>query len=141
MGFRMGTPPAVPPVAAGDLCPFCWGPGKTFGPEGTPESIIVNFSGIEKGPDWIPALGEPIDGTFEVTQDLVLPCKFTGPGVGGSGISLTFGVGVTSMTAETSLGNTCFVRAAAACRTVVGNEGVFTLFIGGTATIIIPEVT
>ncbi len=64
-------PPLVAPrpVPAGDPAGVCWGPGKPFGDLETPESVVIVFSGILKGPNWYVGAGDPPNGTYELPQD------------------------------------------------------------------------
>lgn len=79
-GIDMGTiiPPPYepPPVAAGVACALCWGIGRPLGPGSTPQFIFVQLSGINKGPDWFAALGEPMSGDFELEQVAGFPCDY-----------------------------------------------------------------
>ena len=88
----MGTPvppPITPdPVPAGDTCIRCWGAGKEFGDIATPSKITISISGVVKGPNWFPALGEPPDGVFELTQLGFSPCGY---GLTAGGIAYTAG--------------------------------------------------
>lgn len=136
----MGTPPILPPVPAGDHCSVCWGVGKVFGSDSTPNSVEITFENIQKGPDWIPALGEPIDGTFTVLQDVSNPCIFRTTSGPINSVFIFFGVGSTGISGTSSTGGTSFAGAAGECALVIGNAGVFTLFEGGTATIRIPVI-
>lgn len=76
----MGTPidpPVIPDdVAAGSLCPNCWGSGKTFGPIDTPSEIQITFSGVNLGEDWQSGDYDPIDGTFTLEQNSTFSCEF-----------------------------------------------------------------
>lgn len=77
----MGTPIPIPividPVPPGAGCPFCWGAGKPFGDVDTPESVIVTISGVNKGPNWTPANEDPLEGMFELNQEIAEPCIFS----------------------------------------------------------------
>jgi hypothetical protein len=68
----MGTP--VPPLPVGRRCDICWGPGLRFGDVPTPGVLVMTVSGIGKTAFWEVSDGEPVDGTFEVPQDLLVPC-------------------------------------------------------------------
>jgi len=76
MGTPIPPPVAIDPVAAGSPCPICWGTGKPFGAAGTPEEIVVNFSGINKGPNWVAGDGEPLNGEYTLPQISGYPCGF-----------------------------------------------------------------
>lgn len=68
MGTLIPQPIIPDPVAAGNDCTICWGLDKPFGNGNTPESIVVNFSGIQKGPTWGVSDDLPINGKFTLTQ-------------------------------------------------------------------------
>lgn len=76
----MGTPIPIPFVPsqqpAGNPCSNGWGPGKPFGDGPTPEKIWLEFNGVEKGPNWQVGDGEPVNGLFELTQDVGAPCAY-----------------------------------------------------------------
>lgn len=76
MGIRIPPPIVVPPADAGDACSICWGVGKDFGDGDTPDHIWVNFSGINKGPNWTAPNGDPLDGFFMLDQNISFPCLF-----------------------------------------------------------------
>jgi len=76
MGTPIPNPPVFPPVAPGLACPLCWGPGKPFGDSLPPIAMIVQISGVNKGPDWDYTRGEPINGTFVLTQTVGNSCSF-----------------------------------------------------------------
>jgi hypothetical protein len=78
MGTRIPGPIILPPVFPGSPCPVCWGEGKAFGDGDTPESIVLSFSGISKGPNWVLGDGEPIDGKIECFQ-AIGPCNYQKP--------------------------------------------------------------
>ena len=78
MGTRIPRRPTVDPVVAGNACSNCWGVGKPFGIGDTPEFVFLTFSGVNKGPNWILADGDPIDGDFLMTQDAIFPCVYFG---------------------------------------------------------------
>lgn len=140
MSTRITKPGGLQPVAAGDPCSVCWGLNKPFGSGDTPESFEITFENIEKGPDWNPSLGEPIDGTFEVTQDVISPCIFRGDVVGGGGILIVFGESETTVIAFTIPGNSSFVGNTGPCIMVVGNNVISTSFEGGTAVMRFPDI-
>lgn len=71
------TKQLVPPIRAGALCSFCWGPDKAFGDVETPDRIWVHISGLGKSVDWTPDLGEPISGKFLLDQDPAVACNFS----------------------------------------------------------------
>jgi len=76
MGTRI-EPPIIPPVVpAGDGCSRCWGPGKPFGGVHTPSEILVLVRGMNTGPGWNSAYGDPPEGDYSVAQDPVFPCRF-----------------------------------------------------------------
>lgn len=76
MGIPIDPPIIVPPAGSGDNCLNCWGTGKIFGDGDTPDEIWLEFSGIQKGPNWVPADGEAIDGLFQLLQVPFSPCAY-----------------------------------------------------------------
>lgn len=129
----------VDPVAAGDACMICWGTDKPFGDGDTPESITVNFSGVQKGPDWLAGDGEPIEGEFELTQDPGNACTFNG-GAPDFLIICDFTAVNTEVTVLSALGPIAFLsQGSGPCETLVFNEEV-SEFENGSCKIIIPEV-
>ena len=70
----MGTP--APIENPGDQCSLCWGPNKTYPGTATPLYITVEFAGIEKGPIWVAAAGEPLNGRYTVEQVIGGPCEW-----------------------------------------------------------------
>lgn len=58
MGIRV--PPE--PLPFGNDCLTCFPSGET------PSILYVTFSGIKTGRPWIPALGPPCNGTFQLIQ-------------------------------------------------------------------------
>ena len=140
MGVPVPPPLIVDPVSPGDLCASCWGVGKTFGDTPTPESVTVNFSGISKGPIWTPDFGEPPDGDFIIPQNEVISCFFR-LRIGDILYVVIWNDVVTFVQKEdlgfgeqyTAAGkNACDLF----CTTVERGH-----FIGGSALIILPEVT
>lgn len=83
------NPIEVEAVAAGDACSICWGPGKPFGDGDTPESITVNFSGINKGSTWSDGDGEPISGEFIIPQVVGIACQYV-DNIGDDEVSILF---------------------------------------------------
>lgn len=67
------VPPDVPP---GDPCTTCWGAGKPFGDGGTPGTIIVTFSGIDKAAGWVPGAGPLFNGDWVLVQVVGVPCRY-----------------------------------------------------------------
>jgi len=131
----MGTP--VPILVPGDKCDVCWGPAKSFGDIDTTKFIQVEISGVEKGPDWQPGDGEPVNGIFTVTQDDILPCTyyllFSVPM-----IFLLFAWGQTQLEAKNEKNVEYFMTfSAGGCPTVINNDLRFH-FTGGTAKLWIP---
>lgn len=61
-------PPQEPDY--GDDCVHCWLAGFT------PRVLGIVFSGIERGALWLPAYGQPPNGSFLMTQDLIKPCEW-----------------------------------------------------------------
>jgi len=76
MGTRIPPPFDPPESPAGSACALCWGTGKPLGPGDTPQYIYVQLSGINKGPDWFSALGEPMSGDFQLEQVPGEPCHY-----------------------------------------------------------------
>jgi hypothetical protein len=72
----MGTP-IIPPIDPPDVPEgddgLCWGLGQPFGDGPTPSIIYAKFSGILKGPNWVAARGEPLNGTYQLNQRLTDP--------------------------------------------------------------------
>ncbi len=77
MGTIIPPPFFEPPTGSGVLCSSCWGPAKEFGDIDTPEFITVIVSGINKGPNWVLADGEPPNSLYVIEQVVpALPCLF-----------------------------------------------------------------
>lgn len=138
MGTPIPPPGPVDPVAPGFDCVSCWGFEKPFGNVETPSSIDVEFDGIAKGPNWIPADGDAPEGSFTLPQfDEGFPCLFEDENA--FNISIGFLEGSTSVQASKSGGNSFFSTVTnQPCMTVIAND-LDDHFTGGTATITIPE--
>lgn len=133
-------PPDLPPVPAGNACSVCWGNGKPFGVGETPVSITVVFQNIEKGPDWHPFFGEPLNGTFLLAQFFIVPCIF-------NLIDDDFTVGVDFDPRITFISLfrvgvvvPYFEATGIPCQTFFENT-VDSFFTGGTATVFIPPIS
>ena len=127
-------------VAAGDPCSICWGTGKPFGDGDTPESITVNFSGINKGSTWSSGNGDPISGDFIIPQVVGIACQFVGT-VGDDEISILFDSVFTLVNVIRSGSVNQFTGISnGACGTFVFNTE-SNPFTGGSCRIFIPEVT
>lgn len=128
----------VDAVAAGDACSVCWGAGKPFGDGDTPESIVLNFSGINKGPSWSTGDPEPLSGEIELPQNPSVPCNFSDL-IGTVGYEFTFLAGTTALSVDDG-GTDLFVAlVVGACSITLFNE-LTTMFVGGTCQVFIPEV-
>lgn len=127
------------PVPAGDPCTVCWGNGKPFGVGETPESVTVVIADVEKGPGWMAGDGEPPNGTFELAQNPVSPCRYQFSDDDYFIEWLTLGRG--SLVGVTNKPSTVqsFLGRRAPCQTFYENE-IVDKFIGGTATIFIPPI-
>lgn len=130
---------SIDAVAAGDACVICWGTGKPFGSGSTPESISVNFSGIEKGPSWNPGDNEPIDGEFTLYQDGSVPCKYEAF-TASFFISVEFTAVKTTVDAwDNVMQNHCDGETAEPCSVLLFNAGIWR-YVNGSCLIIIPEI-
>ncbi len=69
----------IEPKPIGDNCGVCWGLGLPFGSGVTPSVITAIVSKIEKGALWLPGDGEPVDGTFALTQTASCTFLFFSP--------------------------------------------------------------
>lgn len=137
MGTKIPIPIPPPPVSGGELCNICWGPGGPFAPGPTPIELNVNVTGVEKGPNWQLADGEPPAGDFVLIQTVpALPCFFrknTSPT-----LRLVFGNFETSLFGQVLNGQTWFSGlVASTCQTVIANS-INDHFTGGTAVVTIP---
>lgn len=133
-------PPDLPPVPAGDACTVCWGDGKPFGVGETPESVTVVIQNIEKGPGWMAGDGEPPNGTFLLTQNVGVACRFDfedGSFVMQYLSLVGFGAFVVINKPNTI---TSFLDTGIACQTFFVNT-ITGKFINGTATIFIPPIS
>ena len=75
MGTPIEPPLVIDPVSAGDPCKIGWGVGKKFGDDDTPESIAVNFSGMNS--DSIPpATMNFLNDAFVLHQKEFSPCVY-----------------------------------------------------------------
>lgn len=133
-------PPELDPVPAGDACVICWGNGLPFGVGETPESLVVVIQDVKKGLSWIPLFGEPPNGTFELSQDPIVPCDF---GFEDDDYIMALGFGPPNATFLIRNKPTMvpsFSGSGVLCSTFfVSTENA--LFVGGTATIFIPPIT
>jgi len=138
MGTPIPDPPIVPPVVPGVDCSVCWGVGKEFGVGDTPESINVTFSGINKTPVWIPASGEPLEGTFTLDQVVGLPCRFNTT-VGGFFMQVTFESVYTVVFAYDALITPHFFAGDGGLCSLAIYSNLNAQFTGGSAVIVLPE--
>lgn len=139
MGRRVPEPIPPDPVPAGELCSVCWGPGGIFGDGPTPSQITVEIDGVSRGPNWIPADGEPPNGSFDLPQLLDAgPCVFDV--VGAVNLSAIFDVASTVVNGSVTGGFAFFDSNPAAPCVKVLTSNLGDHFAGGTATIILPEV-
>ena len=130
--------PTPPP---GNPC-TCWGDEKPYGPLPVPSELQVIISGVLKGDLWVPADGEPINGTFTIEQSTlpVLSCFFFKDSDPTLSIPLTSGLGL--LTARNVENSTYFNAGSFSnCWTSVSN--VFTdqtieKFYSGTMTLVFP---
>jgi len=67
----MGTPTS--PNSPDGTPHFCWTPGYNFNPAPTKELILVEFSGIEKTPQWNPGDGATQNFIFTLQQSPIAP--------------------------------------------------------------------
>ncbi len=133
-------PPPIGPVAPGGDCTVCWGIGKEFGDIDTPSAIQVVFSGINKGPNWLPAYGEPLNGLFLIPQVVPVPCAYQKTAAQPT-ITLVFGVAGTGLRMDDSLtGAKYFFAAAGVCVLEFVNEE-NDHFVGGSAELTLPDTT
>ncbi len=126
------------PVPAGDPVGLCWGPDKPFGDLETPESIFVVFSGILKGPNWLPGDALPPNGTYQLPQDPGVPVRFEIPGA--FSITVTFAVTETALIGRINPAPDLFFSAEPASQCVikfVNEEN--DVYTGGTGYIYIPK--
>lgn len=64
------------PVPAGLNCAICFDPGET------PSVVKVFFSGIQRGNNWVPAMGPAPNGYFDLIQNPASPCFYFRAGGG-----------------------------------------------------------
>lgn len=139
MGTPIPPPFEPPPVPGGDACAICWGAGKPFGADGTPDSVSVNFSGINKGDSWSPGDGEPIEGLFEIPQSILSACFYLFQDAEWT-ITVFFDSDHTDITAESAIGKIHFETPNAAICAIAAINERDAEFIGGSAIIYIPGV-
>lgn len=136
----MGTLiPALDNAIAGVPCTECWGSGKPFGDGPTPRTIQVTFAGIVTGPSWTLPDGNPVSGTFTLTQSGLGPCLWVF-------LDATWDIeafwfdGETVVLARRVGGRLSFSSGIdTPCLLVLPNELIF-FFNSGTATIVLPPV-
>jgi len=139
MGTEIPDPPVIPPVAPGTACPLCWGSNNYFGPGETPSSLMIRFSGIEKGPNWNISDGEPPNRDYIVVQSSLYPCQFVLGSIDVV-INLTYGHVQSSLALETPSGVFAFVQNHAyICAEIFYNQYV-NQFQGGTGLVMPPDI-
>ncbi|KKM95340.1 hypothetical protein LCGC14_1189130 [marine sediment metagenome] len=124
----------IDPAAEGVNCALCYGIGKPFGNIVTPERITVVFTGIQRGPGWLPGDPEPPNGSYRLNQ--VAPCTFQF--VGANWITaISWTVDRTTVELLNPLFTAFSSQPTLNCQTFVPNElsGPAVDFINGTATI------
>lgn len=135
------VPPPIPPdpVAPGELCVFCWGPDGIFGDGPTPSQITVEIDGVAKGPGWVPADGDPPEGSFDLPQLLIAgPCVFIIEGV--VNINVLFDVANTVVDGSKLGGPSFFIGETTGPCILVVKSNLDAHFSGGTATITLPGI-
>lgn len=133
-------PPPLDPVPAGNACTVCWGNGRPYGVGETPITVTVVIEGIEKTPTWIPPIGDPPDGVFELTQNIFQACTYEFNDINFD-MDLIFTPGDATFIVRQAGGPVrSFFATGSVCATFFENEETFA-FIGGTATIFIPPTT
>jgi hypothetical protein len=139
MGTPIPDPKIIPPSPPGILCPVCWGVGKPFGDPPTPENVVVEISGTNKGPEWLPVQGEPVSGSFTLSQLPGFPCTWRSSG-GGVTVTYSFLGGDTSIFAVNSAGWPTFGSEGGSPCELEAVHTDIPQFIGGTAKVTIPEI-
>jgi hypothetical protein len=139
----MGTPIIPPvdpdPVDAGVDCVNCWGSGKSFGVDSTPESLVLTVSGMNKGPGWSSYYGDPPDGEYTIEQEAGLPCDYEG--VDGDFVFKVFYLNTTSQ-AQIIYKSISLIFATTSnpvCALYMENVLTY-IFVGGSMSISVPEV-
>jgi len=69
----MGTP--LPPNEPGNLCSYCWGPGKEFGETPTPRVLICQLFDLQPAEHWDPTLEQYL-WTEHYLLQTADPCVF-----------------------------------------------------------------
>ncbi len=139
MGTPIPPPIIVPPADPGGACGNCWGVGKIFGDGDTPDEIWLNFSGINKGPNWVIADGDPIEGLFQLLQVMIAPCSYLATEIDWL-IDCTFESDDTTVGVLAATGPIVFQAFGnEACEVFVENK-TDDHFTGGSCLLIIPEV-
>lgn len=136
----MGTPvpflASANPPTPGMPCNLCWGPGKPFGKGQTPAALTILIEGVVKGPGWFPFNGDEENGEHIVYQVPGTPCTYESnddPFL----VQLILFVANTSIVARNETGTFYFASDGdAACEETIDNENT-TIFINGTATILL----
>ncbi len=77
-----------------------------FGAAQTPDLILINFNGILRGDDWVPADGEPPNGIWPIPPDG--PCHF-GAIVNGHDVNYDLVAPVSGLTIDTPLPRNAFI--------------------------------
>lgn len=127
------------PVPAGIPCTVCWGNGRPYGVGETPITVTVVIEGIKKTPAWIPPIGDPPDGAFELTQNIFQACTYEFDDINFD-MDLIFTPGDATFIVRQAGGPVrSFFATGSVCATFFENEETFA-FIGGTATIFVPPV-
>lgn len=132
--------PPFGPVGPGADCVNCWGIGKPFGSDDTPDKIQVKVSGVNKGPNWHGGNIEPPNGTYILNQIIGLPCayRFAIPLVS---LQVVFNVGNTGIIGiDKGIPDNWFFAFGGICDTEMDNAE-NDHFVGGSAVITIPETT
>lgn len=128
------------PVPAGDLCSLGWNETSNFGRGPTPSEVEVEFSQIQKGPNWVPADGEPLNLLFSVPQFATAPCLFLLP-IGGVGsVSVQIGATTASMALLTPNGTPSFLGFGIGQDALVVSNELSDHFVGGVCVVTLPEV-
>lgn len=139
----MGTPipdPIEPPDSGtGNPCSICWGVGKPFGDVDTPTTVLIRVSGVNKGPNWTAANGEPVNGDFNCEQVPGFPCTWQAVGVGFN-VVYSYSGGITSATVVNEKGNGVFAgQNLSPCELSLGNQ-LTSIFELGTVEVVLGEI-
>jgi len=128
----------IPPHIDGTHCSVCWDPGYAFENKVTPKYITIEIIGVEKGPGWTAADGEPINGTFQLIQTSTLPCTWTDTGI--FPYKIRWGVSSVgaSMTIYSTTGAVMFTTGALARCALTGNNLQNWKFVNGSFVVTLP---